>query len=240
MTGKASLYWEVYQALRKKILSGEYEIGEQLPTESELQSTFNVSRITIRKAIEMLAADGYVLTKQGRGTEVLDPKTTQKLNYISSFSETLIERGYRVSLKDVRVSIIEPSSRVNAELKLKPGEKVVRIYRVRMANDKPIAIMTNYIPEKYLPGIEGKMDELESLYHLLETEYHVNLETAIESIGACAAGATEADILDVPVGYPLLTSRRITFADRRPFEVVVSSIVADKYEYKVFLKGRPE
>ncbi len=239
ITTGAPLYYKVYNALRNKIEAGEFSKGDLLPTELELENLFKVSRITIRKAIEMLSNEGFVATRQGKGTEVLDPKTTQKLNSVTSFSETLLEKGYNVSSKNVQIELIKPPGRVASELKIDLDTEVVRVYRIRLANDKPIAIMINYLRAEMVPGIESKINMADSLYRFLETEYNIVFDSAVENIGARAAGTTEAEMLQIPEGAPLITSRRVTSADGKPIEVVVSSIVADKYEYKVFLKGRP-
>lgn len=102
------LYRKVYLSIREKIENGEYPKGSLLPTESDLQKLFNVSRVTIRKAIELLSSEGYVITQQGRGTEVLDHRTSQKLNYISSFMETLAGRGYIAYSKDSSIERMIP------------------------------------------------------------------------------------------------------------------------------------
>lgn len=236
---KAPLYYRVYRALRNKIEVGDYEKGDLLPTESELQTLFNVSRITIRKAMEMLANEGFVITRQGKGTEVQDIKTIQKLNHVTSFSETLLEKGYSVSSKNTQIDLIKPPSHVAADLKISLDAEVVRIYRIRLANDKPIAIGINYLASEMVPGIQGQSQHIVSLYRFLETEYNIVIDSAIENIGARAAGVTEAEMLQVAEGAPLLVSRRITYSGTKPIEVVISSIVAERYEYRVYLKGRP-
>jgi len=232
------LYRKVYLSIREKIENGEYPKGSLLPTESDLQRLFNVSRVTIRKAIELLSSEGYVITQQGRGTEVLDHRTSQKLNYISSFMETLAGRGYTAYSKDSSIERMIPPSRVAAELEIEPDTEVVRLYRVRMANDKPIAIMINYVKSEIVPDLDKVYSDTESFYHILEKNYGINIDAAVETIGARVAGIFEADILQIAEGAPLLVSRRITYSNGKPIEVVVSSIVADRYEYSVYLKGR--
>jgi len=83
---------------KKKIKEGYYLPGVLLPTEQELEQQYSVSRTTIRKTIGLLTNEGYLRVKQGRGTEVLDFSTTQKLNHITSVTETLVEKGYDVSI----------------------------------------------------------------------------------------------------------------------------------------------
>ncbi len=232
------MYIKVYNTIREKIETGDYPKGSFLPTESELQSQFNVSRITVRKAVELLSGEGFVRVQQGRGTEVLDHRTSQKLNYVSSFMETLTERGYRVWSKNSSIERLNPPIRVAEELGIAPETEVVRLYRIRMANERPIAIMINYVKSEIAHDLERVYDDQESLYNILEKHYGINIESAVESIGARVAGTVEAELLQIPEGAPLLTSRRVTYTNGKPFEVVISNIVADRYEYSVFLKGR--
>ncbi|MBA7478272.1 HTH-type transcriptional repressor NagR [subsurface metagenome] len=234
---KELLYYKVYRVLKEKIENGEYIKGDLLPIETELQRMFNVSRITIRRAVGMLSSEGFLVVMQGRGTEILDPKTTQKLNYVTSFAETLIERGFHVTSKVVSFDFVIPPKEVVVELKIDPTTKIIRIHRLRLANDKPIAIMINYLLTDYVVGIENKIGLYDSLYTLLKAEYNVVFDSAIENIGARMASSIEADMLQVSEGTPLLTSRRISFMKGKPIEAVFSSIIADKFKYTIYLKG---
>lgn len=235
----APLYSRVYQTLREKIENGDYPKGSLLPTENELQTQFNVSRVTIRKAVELLSEGGYVSVRQGRGTEVLDHRTSQKLNYVSSFTETLIERGFSVGSNSSSVERVTPPIRVADELGIEPETQVTRLYRIRMANGRPIAIMINYVKSELAPDLEKVYRDQESFYSILENCYGVTIESAVENIGARAAGVTESELLQIPEGSPLLVSRRITYgAGGKPIEVVLTSIRADFYEYSVYLRGR--
>lgn len=233
------LYYKVYNILRNKIEEEEYEKGELLPTEPELQKQFGVSRVTVRKALEMLANEGFIMAKQGKGTVVLDPKTTQKLNLVTSLTETLIEKGYDVSSKNVQIEYLKAPSYIYSELGLESNIDLVRVYRIRYANDNPIAITINYLLPELVPGIEQKKNKINSLYHLLETEYCIKIDSAIEKISSVIAGVTEAEILQIPYGTSLLTSKRVVYSENRPIGVDITSIIANKYEYSVYLKGRP-
>ena len=99
-------YKEVYSKLKEELKEGIYPAGSLLPTESELEKIFHVSRTTIRKAISILSLEGYVKTKQGYGTEVLNIFTVQKLNQITSITETLRQKGYTVKTKSMYIEKI--------------------------------------------------------------------------------------------------------------------------------------
>ena len=99
-------YQWVYNSLKNRIEMEDFKVGDFLPPEPELQRMFNVSRTTVRKAVEMLAQYGFVYIRQGRGTQILDFKATQKLGFVTSFSETLREQGFTVTQAGIRVEKI--------------------------------------------------------------------------------------------------------------------------------------
>jgi GntR family transcriptional regulator len=235
---KIPAYIRVYNSIRRLIEEGDFPIGSLLPPEPDLGKKFNVSRTTIRKAVEILSRDGFVLAKQGRGTEVLDPKTIQKLNFVTSFSETLKEKGYDVSSKSSFIDLIIPPNNVTQDLKIKPGTKVIRIQRIQLANGKPIAIMVNYLVADFVPGIEKYAGKFISLYEFLESNYNISIESATDYIRAKAADLEESEMLEIPAGSPLLVLRRVSISNNKPFEVVILTIISDKYEFCVHMTGK--
>lgn len=93
MSNRLPSYLQVYNQLKQDILKGKYKIGEMLPIEGDLEKIFEVSRITIRKAVKLLNEDKLVDVKQGRGTMVLDFKASQNLNHVVSVTETLRQKA---------------------------------------------------------------------------------------------------------------------------------------------------
>ena len=235
---KQTAYKMVYSILKQEIREGKYEAGKLLPPEHFLESRFEVSRTTVRRALELLARDGYVDAQQGRGTAVLDFSTVQRLNALTSITETLKSKGYEVKTKGMHIDLVEASVKVANALMVKEGERVVRIQRVQCANDQPVAIMTNYLLEELVPGIETHNGRFTSLYEFLENNYHFVLTNAIEHLSASVADFSEAQILGVQVGWPLLISDRVTFSDNKPVEYSHTRILGDKYKYAIHLEGR--
>jgi GntR family transcriptional regulator len=231
-------YKEVYTSIKKKIKEGYYIPGVLLPTEQELEQQYSVSRTTIRKTIGLLTNEGYLRVKQGRGTEVLDFSTTQKLNHITSVTETLVEKGYDVSTQGMLIERVRPPEYVAKALELPDGAMVFRVQRVQCADAQPIAIMVNYLRENVVPDLDKFTNSFFSLYHLLEEQYHVIFKDSTEYLSATSADFTESQILKIPPRAPLLCSRRISNTEQGPFEYSVSKFVADKYEYCVYLRGR--
>lgn len=243
LTTDVPLYSKIYRTLKEEIESGIYKVGDLLPSEDELEKRFGASRTTIRNALSELERDGLILRRRGKGTIVQEPKTAQNMNFISSFTETLQEKGIQVGTGIVTIELIPAPPKVLAALNLEKGEKVYLVQRTRLANGIPIAFMTNYLLARVVPGLEEKKEALRrlGLYQLLEEEYGLVLKRAVETIEAYLSGPLEADILQIPEKVPLFHTVRITYLeDDTPFEMAVSIIRADKYEYKVYLEGRPK
>jgi len=232
-------YLRVYASLKTQIEAGDIRVGDFLPAEPELQKLFNVSRTTVRKAVELLAQEGFVSIRQGKGTAVLDFKATQRLQYVTSFSETLRDKGFTVCSRDITVDVVVPPGNIAEALRVSPEEQVVRIQRVTIANDKPIALMTNYLLPEMVPDIGKRIQGMSSLYAFLEAEYNLTIEGAVDFISATSASDVEAEKLRIPTNSPLLVVRRVSHARGRPIEVALLLVVAEKYEYCVYTKDRP-
>lgn len=231
-------YRKIYAILKQQLKDQFYPVGTLLPTEAELEQKFGVSRTTIRKAVSILAADGYLKVRQGKGTEVLDGSTAQRLNCITSITETLRSKGHKVTTQGMSIRKMPPPEYVAAALDIPAGTQVYQLQRVQCADGKPIAIMLNYLKESVVPELERYSGTFVGLYSFLEDKYKIVLRDACEHLSAVAADFAESQILRVEVGAPLLCSKRITNTDLGPFEYSVIKLVADKYEYIVYLKGR--
>lgn len=235
---KAPAYALIYEVLKREIMDGDIPVGSLLPAEPELEKRFSVSRTTVRRAVELLSRDGLVHAKQGRGTQVLDYKTRQSLNIVTSISETLRKKGYNVRPKTMHIDIVAPSPHIAEDLGLKEGELVARVQRIQLADEHPVAIMKNYIPAYMVPGIENQVESINSLYMFMEERYSINIESARDRISARSADFSEAQMLEVPVGSALLYMRRICYSDNMPVCADRLSIIGDKYELQISMMGR--
>jgi len=235
---KIPAYRRVYADLRKMIKGGDYPPGSYLPSETELEQIFDTSRTTIRKAVSILAAEKFVSLQQGRGTKVLDVSTTQKLNCITSLTETLSQRGFTVSTQGISVEKIKADEDVAEALKINTQDDVYHVQRVQCADGKPIAIMENYLCAKMLPNFENNDTSFLSLYSLLEQQYGITISEAYQTITAINANFTESQILQIPIGSPLLVSKRVVYSNNVPLDYSTLRIIAEKYSYSIYLSGR--
>lgn len=235
---KVPAYERVFQQLKKEIIDGDYSVGELLPPEGMLEKRFDVSRTTIRRATELLAREKLVEIKQGRGTKVVDHKTQQTLNLVTSISETLKRKGYDVIPKSMYIDKVEASINQAKELGVKQGEELVRVQRVQMADGRPIAIMKNYLLPHTVPGITEYTNQFTSLYQFVETRYGITIDSAKNSISARVANFNEAEMLNIKVGAPLLNIVRTCYMNEKPVCLDRISIVGDIYEFEMVMEGR--
>lgn len=233
------LYYQVKEILLEKIRNEYFKVGDLIPSETELQNTYKVSRITVRRAIQELVQEGYLSTQQGKGTFVNKPKASQELNRISSWAETMTNLGMHPQTK-VTQFIEEPAPfNISNLLNIPVDDKLIKIERIRYANNEPTCLMTNYLVPSLVPGLLERGLLGESLYETLEKVYGLVLSRAEEIVEAKAAKAFEATALRIKIGSPLLHATRITYdEDDRPIEVVITTSRADRYSYKIMLSGR--
>lgn len=231
-------YRIVYSDLRQQIRDKILPPGSFIPTENALCEKYSVSKTTVRKAISLLVQEGYVQVTQGRGTEVVDRTTVQFLNSVSSFTETLIAKGYDVSTQSAYVELTYSDARISSALGISEGSLVYHVQRVQCANEKPIAIMENYLVGEMFPGFSTGKPDFISLYSFLEHEYMLKITKADETLTAAIASFLEAQILDIYPGAPLMVSSRVTWCDKGRFDFSVLKIRGDKYSYTIHLSGR--
>lgn len=238
MRTKALAYQRVYQAIKEEILASRYAVGTLIPTEGELEKEYEVSRSTIRKAIKILTADGYLSVKQGRGTMVQDFAAKQNYNQVNSVTESLKAQGYDVQVRKLYIEKVHaPESEVE-KLNLGTKEYVAHFQRVLTADGYPICIMENYIPYRLVPGIE-KEKEIISLYKYLEAHYQFCIARTKDIVRAMAADFYTAGILDIDVGTALLRIERICFDEEgTPVSVDKVKILGSRYEVVIEGMGR--
>lgn len=165
MKRKHILYRDVVDKLKEDIMSGRYPIGSFLPTETELEATFNVSKITVRKAIELLAADEYVEKRSGRGTTVLSNRPYNKLSKGTTFSQLLEKTGKEYTKKNLSYELVELAPEHPAYSLM--GKEVMRLRRMYYFDHQPFIYYEYHLP-KQLKGTSIEVFEEKSLYRLLD------------------------------------------------------------------------
>lgn len=231
------LYAQIREALREDL--ARMEPGQAIPPEPELQARFEVSRITVRKAVDDLVTEGLLMRQQGRGTFVQRLKLTHELNMITSWTEQLLALGYTPRTLHLETEEIEPPRRVACDLELGPQDCVFALRRLRLVSEEPLTLMVNYLPSRLVPGLREKVTQRESLYEILEKEYGLIAARAVDIVETRSATDEEAKRLRIEHWAPLLCVTRVSYLnDGRPLEVGLAISRGDRYRYRVELHGR--
>ncbi len=231
-------YFQLASILRQKIEDGEWEPRSPIPSERQLEVLYNISRTTIREAINSLVQQGYLYREHGRGTFVSPQKLQKGWMDLTSFSEDLVKRGIVPGQVIRSLARVIPPPRVLQRLELPAGSTVYRIERIRLGDGTPIGLQTSYLA--LAPVQEISMEEMEaagSLYRILMEKFHIIPTEADETLEVTLATPEEAALLEIATGAPLLLNERVLFSqERRPVEYVKILYRGDRYQYYVHLK----
>lgn len=231
-----ALYLQIANILKQEILRKVIKPGEKIGSQRELEERFNVSKITIRKAIELLEKEGLVITSQGKGTFVKPEKVEQKLDQLQSLSDIIKSSGYSPQVKIKRLEMVStPTSFEQGEIE-EIDSHCLYIERLHTVENLPIAFAQIYIP--YNLGEKLTKSELENhtIYELFEQKLGITLGEAIQTIEACPANVALGKELDVGEGSSLLKAERLTYSSEyKLIEKITFYYRFDEYAFKIKL-----
>lgn len=206
-------YHRLKRILREKI--AELRADEMLPSESELCQAYNVSRTTVRKALSELIQEKLVYTVQGKGTFVAPKKLRSTwVQETGGLYADMTERGFKVQMQVLDVSVVTAEENICKELLLGEGEKVIKLIRLRFIDDKPFDIVTNFMPARLFPGLENEDFSSASLYTILRNKYNVQFNRGVRLVEAGTCTAEEARLLQIKPNSPLLIMYSTMYNDK--------------------------
>jgi GntR family transcriptional regulator len=219
------------RAMRLLDLLAALPPGSPIPTERSLAAQFDVSRTTVRQALADLTVEGRLLRVQGKGTFAAEPKVAQRLQ-LSSYTEDMRAQGREPSSKLIDISEIPAEGELTTLLGIRSGAKVLRMQRLRLADNEPMAIETTHLPLGRFRGLRKYLQPGGSLYQVLRERFDVEMGHAEETIETALAGPHEAELLGADVGMPMLLLSRHSFdTAERPVEWVRSVYRGDRYKF---------
>ncbi|MGI3186088.1 GntR family transcriptional regulator [Nioella aestuarii] len=230
-----------YVQLRKRIERamepdvGILPPGASLPSEREIASLTGLSRVTVRNAIQALVETGTVVQRQGSGTFVTEKaqRVEQSLSHLTSFSEDMARRGMQSTSVWLERSVCLPSPEETIALALSANDSVSRISRLRMADDRPMAIERAALPVDILPN---PIAVSSSLYDVLERDGNRPVR-AIQKISAINLSKDDADLLGVAEGAAGLRIERVSYLrSGRVAEFTKSIYRGDAYDFVAELR----
>ncbi len=230
-------YEKIAQDIQEKIERGEYKPNEQLPFEMEMCKTYGVSRITVKKAMDLLVMRGLVVKRRGSGTFVKNITLTREeeqqfstSNQFSGFSHT--EGHNNVTSKVYTFEIINPPKEVAAKLKIAEDDFVYHIVRVRYADGVPCVVEYTYMPIEVIPGLKKEV-LYHSIYQFISKDLDLKIKSAHRTLRADLPTKEEEKYLQIAHCFPILEVEQVAFLDDgRIFEYSKSRHRGDKAEFR--------
>ena len=226
------VYVEIVRAFRQAIDEGALRHGATLPGERDLAESLDVSRASIRKAMDRLVDEGVLIRRHGARTAVAD-RVEKPLSSLTSFSEDMRSRGLVPGMVWLSKETGAASPGEVMALNLKLGQHVSRLHRIRTGNGNPMAIERTVIPNQFLPDPAAVTT---SLYEIL-TQNGCRPTRALQRLRAAIAGPEDARLLQIDLGAPLLVAERRCFAaSGDPVEYTETRYCGERYDFVVELK----
>ena len=197
------IYKQIESHIRNLIQSKTLKQGELIPSEKQLSEEFNVTRMTVRSALNNLVKDGYITRQRGVGSIVLANKVYDNISAVSGFTEEMENKGYKVSNILEELNVIEADEELMNKLNLTEKENVWEIKRIRLANDKKISYMETYMPVKLFPNLKKSHCE-GSLYNYVEEVCGYNIAISEREVSSVLANDELANLLDLTKPEALL------------------------------------
>lgn len=231
---KQPLYDQLVDILSEKI-EHEYRPGDLIPSERELSERYGLSRTTVRLALQELERLGLVVRQHGRGTFVAD-RSAQTTNLMQAYSFTEQMRGMgRDPLTTIlEFSEVEADKNLVEHMNVRLGERLFKIKRLRSADAMPMMVERTYLPARKFLTLRRPMLEQKPLYDIIEQDFREKINVAEEEFFASIARPSDAHMLDISEGAPVLDLVRTTYnVHNEIVEYTLSVARADQFKYKV-------
>lgn len=227
------LHMTIFDDIYTKIKSNYYRKGSLLPTESELQKIYGVSRSPVREALGKLKTEGFIVRKPGIGSIVADTSVSAPWRPMGGFSANFNEKTADVDCKTVTVTKVLAEDYITKKFNVENSTPLVNVTRVRRENKIPIFLLFHY----YLEADINKIKEAGDIFYMRQFASEIlgiNFEYVSEEIKAVQANSEVSYLLDVDEGYPLLQVQRTSFdADYKPVEFVEYYVKTENWPYKI-------
>jgi len=229
-TATIPAYQRIQLSIRKRIDAGQLRPGDPVHSERDLARLHEVSLMTARHALASLEREGVVERRRGVGTFVSAPKI--HFNKLMSYTEQMAARSLTAASRILFAKMIDNEPDAAARLSLPPTKQLVKLERVRHAEDEPFALETCYLPSDDFPGLLEAPLGRDSLFATIERNYDVKLGYSDEEIDATAADPRTAELLNVPRRDPLLRIRQVIYSTKgKPLIYVLGIYRSDRHNF---------
>lgn len=227
-------YFVISQEIINRIQNGELTPGMKIPSENEIISIYGVSNTTARKSLQEIENNGWVVKIKGKGTFVKEKNVVRSVNTILSFTKNMVEAGFTPSTKVLYKELIKTSysAVINGRRYTLKGP-IVKIHRLRFADNIPMLLEVRYISAKLCPGIIEE-DLSESLYDIYYKKYNLNLTEIHQMLSTCMIEPDINGFFNIEKPIPGIHVDGVTFCGREIILSMEKSIYrGDKYTFAV-------
>ena len=230
-------YVQLIALIKENLRQQVWKSGDRLPGEPELCAAYGISRTVVRQALRELELEGLIVRRKGKGTFVAEPKISEGLaQKLTGFYQDMVERGLKPVTQVLHHEVVPASARIAQYLDIPVGTAVVDIQRLRFINDEPILLVSSYLPHELCPKLATVDLTNRSLYEFLEKECGLFIARGRRYLEAVAAGETEARLLQVERGAPLVRLESISYSENgTPVEYYLALHRGDRSRFEVEL-----
>ncbi|MBQ4581414.1 MAG: GntR family transcriptional regulator [Clostridia bacterium] len=224
------LYRQLIERIRADIATGVYPVQSRIPSEAELCKSYQVSRVTVRKALAELTREGLLRRMQGKGTFVCTPRLKTNLREVTSFHDACLMMGCTPGARVISSGMTAADDSTKAALAL-PGDEVVEIVRLRLADKRPVMLETNRFAPQFDFLLQEKLTG--SLYRLL-SRHGIEAASGVHEISLCYATPQQARLLEVEVGAALLQLNQVIYDQHgSPLHTSHQVIRGDRFTFRI-------
>lgn len=230
-------YIQLVAIIKENISSGEWKIGQRIPSEPELGDIYGVSRTVVRQALGEIELEGLISRRKGKGTFVAEKKISESLvQKLMGFYQDMVDRGFKPETQVLKHIIQPVTQKIGEFLGIPPETPVFCIERLRFIREEPIVLVTTYIPYSLCPRLADYDLSNQSLYHVLEREFGLKLSHGRRSIEAVPANKRAAQLLQINECDPVLLLNSVTYLrDGTPLEYYHAVHRGDRSRFEVEL-----
>jgi GntR family transcriptional regulator len=232
------LYQQLIESIKSDIDDGKYQYEQKIPSESDLSRNYSISRITIRRAVDELCNEGYLVKRQGMGTFVNKPKLLRKIikpDDVQSFSEVCRVNGMVAGARVIEWQITKAQLDEQKFFSMDKDGDLLYIQRVRTADEQPIMLENNFFPYTRFKDLENEPLNKGSLFALLQDKFDTNIcDTTRTSLEIVRAKTIHAKLLKVAIGEPLFYMNAY-FIDEKGMPTCIGRqfIVGSKFTFNI-------
>ncbi len=198
-------HYQLREIIREEIRLDQWRAGDQLPSEHQLCEMYQLSRTTVREALDALVNEGLLLREKGRGTFVADPKYLESWSGSAiGYSDSLTKQGLLIETRVMEMTRIAPTPALRKELDLRTQDEIFFLKRLRYIHSQPILVVDSYIPARLFPNLNEIDFRTCSLYQTFRDVYKTPVSRVKRVIEAIAANETVSALLSIPAGFPIM------------------------------------